>query len=60
MTTMARWLDAVEAGAMAGVCMLDMRAAFDIVNTEILLEKLKYYGFDKNSVQWTWSYLAHR
>ena len=54
------WLDALEGGDLAGVCMLDMSAAFDIVDTEILLEKLKYYGFDQNSVQWTWSYLTHR
>ena len=54
------WLGALEGGDMAGVCMLDMSAAFDIVDTEILLEKLKYYGFDQNSMQWTWSYLTHR
>ena len=54
------WLDALEGGDLAGVCMLDMSAAFDLVDTDILLEKLKLYGFDQNSVQWTWSYLTHR
>jgi hypothetical protein len=40
--------------------MVDMSAAFDVVDTEILLEKLKLNGFDKNEIQWTWSYLTHR
>ena len=31
-----------------------------IVDTEILLEKLKLYGFDQDAIQWTWSYLTHR
>ena len=54
------WLDANEDGDLAGVCMVDMSAAFDVVDTEILLEKLKLYGFDQNAIQWTWSYLTYR
>ena len=54
------WLDALEEGDMAGVCMIDMSAAFDVVDTEVLLEKLKLYGFDRNSIQWIWSYLTYR
>ena len=46
--------------SMAGVCMIDMSAAFDVVDTELLLDKLKLYGFDKHSVQWIWSYLTYR
>ena len=34
------WLDALEEGDMAGVCMIDMSAAFDVVDTQLLLEKL--------------------
>ena len=49
------WLDALEQGDMAGVCMIDMSAAFDVVDTDILLEKLKLYGFDRNTIQWIWS-----
>ena len=54
------WLDAIEEGDFAGVCMIDMSAAFDVVDTELLLEKLKLYGFDRNAIQWTWSYLTYR
>ena len=31
-----------------------------MVDTELLLEKLKLYWFDRNSVQWIWSYLTYR
>ena len=54
------WLDAVESGDLAGVCMIDMSAAFDVVDTNLLIEKLKLYGFNKNAIQWTWSYLSYR
>ena len=30
--------------------MIDMIAAFDVLDTELLLEKLKLYGFDRNSI----------
>ena len=54
------WLDALEEGDMAAVCMIDMSAAFDVVDTNLLLEKLKLYGLDRNSIQWIWSYLTYR
>ena len=54
------WLEAAEHGDLAGVCMLDMSAAFDVVDTDLLLEKMKLYGFDRDAVQWMWSYLTYR
>ena len=54
------WLDALEEEDMAGVCMIDMSAAFDVVDNQLLLEKLKLNGFDRNSVQWIWSYPPYR
>ena len=54
------WLEAVEQGDLAGVCMVDMSAAFDVVDIDLLLQKLKLYGFDRDAVQWMWSYLTHR
>ena len=51
------WLEAVDSGDIAGVCMIDMSAAFD---TQLLLKKLELYGFDRNSIQWIWSYLTYR
>jgi hypothetical protein len=54
------WLKSLEAGELAGVCFLDMSAAFDIVNHSLLLKKLELYGFDSNVVVWISSYLADR
>ena len=54
------WLNILEQGEIAGVCMVDMSAAFDVVDIPLLLEKLKLYGFDRTSIQWTWSYLTYR
>ena len=54
------WLKAVEDGDLAGVCMVDMSAAFDVVDTQLLLEKMKLYGFDRKATQWMWSYLTYR
>ena len=54
------WLQAVEAGQMAGVCLLDMSAAFDVVDHGLLTDKLSLYGFDQNALEWVTSYLSGR
>ena len=54
------WIEAIDNGDMAAVCMIDMSAAFDVVDTQLLLQKLGLYGFDRKSVQWIWSYLTYR
>ena len=40
--------------------MLDMSAAFDVVDHDILLSKLKLYGFDENALKWVEDYLSGR
>ena len=40
--------------------MVDMSAAFDVVDTALLLKKLDLYGLDRRAVQWFWSYLTYR
>ena len=40
--------------------MLDMSAAFDVVNHSLLFDKLKLYGFDRNALCWMSSYLTGR
>ena len=54
------WVQAVDKGQLAGVCMLDMSAAFDVVDHGILLSKLKLYGFDSEAVSWMKDYLHGR
>ena len=52
------WINMVESGQLGGICMLDMSAAFDVVEHQILLDKLSLYGFDINSVDWIRNYLT--
>ena len=63
-TTLVRmydgWVQAVEAEQLAGACMLDMSAAFDLVDHELLIQKLAIYGFDDNFLGWIRSYLSDR
>ena len=54
------WVQAVDRGELTGVCMLDMSAAFDVVNHSILLSKLELYGFEENTLKWMKNYLSDR
>ena len=54
------WVEALEDGELSGVCLLDMSAAFDIVDHDLLLSKLELYGFDSDSLGWIQSYLSDR
>ena len=40
--------------------MLDMSAAFDVVDHSILLSKLELYGFDEVALKWMSDYLSGR
>ena len=39
---------------------IDMRKAFDIINFDILIEKLKTYGCDETIIKWFNSYISKR
>ena len=54
------WVQATEDKMYTGVCMLDMSAAFDVVDHSILLKKLELYGFDPSSLAWIENYLSGR
>ena len=54
------WIDSTEGGEMAGVMMIDLSAAFDLVDHPLLLQKLELLGFDQNAVMWMLSYLTGR
>ena len=54
------WMDSLNEGQISGVCLLDMSAAFDIVDHSLLLEKLKLYGFQLECLDWIKSYLTDR
>ena len=55
-----KWVRAAAAGQLSGVVLLDLSAAFDLVDPDLLLQKLRAYGFDEDSLQWVHSYLTDR
>ena len=54
------WLSAAENKELSAALLLDLSAAFDIVDHEILLKKLKSYNFSEDTIQWFRSYLEER
>ena len=54
------WTSNMEKGLLNGIILLDLRKAFDLVNTDVLLEKLKIYQCDERTLNWFKSYLQGR
>ena len=54
------WLQAAEYKDFSAALLLDLSAAFDVVNHQILLRKLRLYNFSENSIGWFESYLKDR
>ena len=54
------WVKTVDEGNMAGVMMVDLSAAFDMVDHDILVAKLEFLGLDLHSQRWVKSYLQGR
>ena len=44
-----------EEGLLTGMILIDLQKAFDTINYEILLKKLKTTGFSDKCIQWFWS-----
>ena len=54
------WIEAAEHGLHAGVVMIDMSAAFDVVDIPILLKKCEILNFNPETLKWLESYLTQR
>jgi hypothetical protein len=54
------WLSAAENKELSAALLLDLSAAFDIVDHKIFLKKLKSYNFSDDTIQWFKSYLEDR
>ena len=54
------WCCNIDKGMVSGVLFLDLKKAFDTVDHEILLKKLRWYGVETPAVSWFRSYLANR
>ena len=55
-----RWLKSMNNGLMTGVILLDLRNVFDLVNHEILLEKLELHQCCNRTLEWSTSHLKER
>ena len=55
-----RWVESFDEGKLSAVVALDMSAAFDLVDRNILKEKLLAYNLDLSMVNWIDSYLTGR
>ena len=55
-----RWVSAAMDGQVSGVVLLDLSAAFDLVEPSILIKKLRIYGLDEDFLVWIESYLTNR
>ena len=47
-----KWALAIDKGFVNGVVLFDLRKAFDLVNHNVLLEKMAIYGCSQQSMQW--------
>ena len=47
-----QWTEEVEAGQMVGVMMIELSAAFDMVDHSLLIEKLRLFGLEIEITQW--------
>ena len=54
------WIDGAENKTLTAALLLDLSAAFDVVDHRILIEKLNLYGFSPCTVRWFESYLTGR
>ena len=55
-----KWVRAAKDGKLSGVVLLDLSAAFDLVDPELLLQKLRLYGAGDEVLGWLESYLTGR
>ena len=49
-----------ESGLSTGMILIDLQKAFDTINHDILISKMKHLGFSKEATLWFKSYLSNR
>ena len=54
------WKTKLNMGHKVGVIYMNLSKAFDSLNHELLIAKLKCYGLDQNAVEFFRSYLSNR
>ena len=59
-TMLQKWQKVVDKGEYVSALFMDLSKAFDTINHDLLLAKLKAYGFSLNAVKLMYSYLKSR
>ena len=59
-TVLAKWKNALIEKKVIGVVFLDFRRAFETINRNLLLLKLKNYGLGDTIIKWFSEYLSNR
>ena len=54
------WLNNIDKGGIIGAMFFDLRKAFNVVDHQLLIEKVNSYHFSNNSVNWIRCYLTDR
>ena len=54
------WSVNIDNGFLNGVIFIDLKKAFDTIDHDIVLRKLRCYGADKTALKWFNSYLSNR
>ena len=54
------WKKALDERKYAGAILTDLSKAFDCLNHDLLVAKLRAYGFEYNSLKFIYSYLKER
>lgn len=54
------WMEAIDNGYLIGTVFVDLRKAFDLVDHNILIQKLSLYGLSNDATQWFKTYLTGR
>ena len=54
------WFNNMDNGELTGAVFLGIQKAFDSIDHNILLDKLKFYGISQMELKWFQSYLTDR
>ena len=55
-----KWKNTLDKGKHVGAVFMDLSEAFDTINYDLLIAKLKAYGFSNNTLLFMFNYLENR
>ena len=55
-----QWIEEMEENKLVGIMMIDLSAAFDMVDHKLLIKKLELFGLEGEVIKWMTGYLSGR